>query len=437
MPDYGRPSNEIDIPPEGVKTLFETADGRMLKETLVEDVWPVDIAVDARGDVWIAELRGKIFRYDATSGRTSHIGSVETMDPTKIEHGIYGLEVDPAFYDGSPFIYVYYAEVETAINTLSRFDIEHNRMSLASELVLLRVPTEPQCCHHGGDLEWGSNETLYVSTGDNGMSETRPVWKLSQRALQAFQDRYGLSDYHWTRLADSERSAQNLQDLRGKILRINKDGTIPGDNPFFGVPGIRWEIYAYGLRNPYRFGIDGLTNALYIGVVGPDGYYDYDAYVVSEHGGENFGWPRAMGPLLYNEWAPEDIPDYKPSLWEYTYAGGGRAAMAGPFYRFEGEGAFPEQFQNTLFVYDWARSWINYGRVVEDSVDIETLRKETYRVKAHRLVDVETFDVLTNTRPISMALGPDGALYLAEFTGFWDADEGSRVSRYRWISRDD
>ena len=76
-----------------------------------------------------------------------------------------------------------------------------------------------------------------------------------------------MKDYHWSRLVDSERSAQNLQDLRGKILRIDKDGTVPRDNPSFGQAGVRWEIYAYGLRNPYRFKVDKETDALYIGVV--------------------------------------------------------------------------------------------------------------------------------------------------------------------------
>src|SRR5690606_1531612 len=146
------------------------------------------------------------------------------------------------------------------------------------------------------------------------------------------KERNDLKDYNWVRLADSERSAQNLQDLRGKILRINRDGTIPKDNPFYGRPGVRWEIYAYGLRNPYRFKIDPETNHLYMGVVGPDGPTDYDEYNVSLQGGENFGWPSETGRLLFNEWTPEDIPDWSPSMWEYTYEGGGRSATVGAFY---------------------------------------------------------------------------------------------------------
>src|SRR5690606_24880539 len=110
--------------------------------------------------------------------------------------------------------------------------------------------------------------------------------------------------------------------------------------------------------NPYRFKIDPETNHLYMGVVGPDGPTDYDEYNVSLQGGENFGWPRETGRLLFNEWTPEDIPDWSPSMWEYTYEGGGRSATVGAFYRSDGAYAFPHQFQDKLFIFDWSRRWI-------------------------------------------------------------------------------
>lgn len=407
-------------------------------EILSENVWPDDIAIDERGNVWIAELRGKVHLYDASTGETRQIAHIETTDPFKIEHGLYGIEVDPNFYDGEPYVYLYYAEPVTFINTLSRFEFRNGQLDLSSEQVLLRVPTEPQCCHQAGDLEWGPDGTLYLSTGDTGMSETQPGWELTEEEISAFLERNDLKDYHWSRLVDSERSAQNLQDLRGKILRINKDGSIPKDNPFFGEPGVRWEIYAYGLRNPYRFKVDPENGNLYIAVVGPDAVYDYDEYNISENGGENFGWPRSIGRLFYNEIRPEHIPDYVPPMWEYTYESGGRSATMGPIYRHDGSGAFPDVFQDRLFIFDWARRWIKWASV-EDGIfesDVENSVKNTplnLRIPAKRLHDIKTFDQLTITAPISMELGPDGSVYVAEFDGFWDAGPNARVSRYRWI----
>lgn len=406
--------------------------GRRVKETIAENVWPDDIAVDDRGNVWIAELRGKVHRYDAETEQTTQIGFIETTDPTNIEHGLFGIEVDPNFYEDEPWVYLYYTERETVINTLVRMQYRNGALDPSTTEVLLRVPTEPQCCHQAGDLEWGPDGTLYVSTGDTGMSETRPEWEVPQEDLDAFFEKHGLTEYQWSRLVDSERSAQNLQDLRGKILRINKDGTIPKDNPFFGQPGIRWEIYAYGLRNPYRFKVDPQTGYLYIGVVGPDEVTTYDEYNISMQGGENFGWPRDNGRLVYNEWDPSDIPDFAPSFWEYTYETGGRSASGGPIYRHTGERGFPPVFEDKAFTYDWSRRWIKYGDIVPGTVTMEKTNGETFTFETLRMTNIKTFDILMQTQPISMELGPDGCLYVAEFTGFWDAAPGSNVSRYCW-----
>lgn len=412
--------------------------GHRIKEVIAENVWPDDIAVDEQGDVWIAELRGKVHHYNAETGEVTQIAHLQTTDPTNVEHGLFGIEVDPEFYEGAPYVYLYYAEPHTFINTLSRFTYGDGRLDLESEHVLLRVPTEPQCCHQAGDLEWGPDSTLYLSTGDTGMSEVRPGWKMSEEQLAAFMDMHALKDYHWARLVDSERSAQNLQDLRGKILRINRDGTIPHDNPFFGEPGVRWEIYAYGLRNPYRFKVDPLTNALYIGVVGPDASFDYDEYNISMNGGENFGWPRTLGKLFYNEWTPEMIPDFVPPFWEYDYEHGGRSATIGPIYRSDGEYAFGPTLNNQVFVFDWARRWIKYGELVDgvfESDQEEDVRQNVpnIQIPAKRLLNIRMFDTLRDTAPISMEVGPDGSIYVAEFDGFWDAGPNSKVTRYRWI----
>ena len=288
-------------------------------------------------------------------------------------------------------------------------------------------------------LEWGPDGTLYISTGDTGYSGTRPTWEISEEQVEAFKTNYELSDFHWTRLVDSENTSQNLTDPRGKILRINKDGSIPKDNPFYGQPGVRWDIYAYGLRNPYRFKVDPQNGFVYIGVVGPDGGHDYDEYNISENGGENFGWPRQIGKLFYNEWTPDLIPGFVPPIWEYTYERGGRSATVGPIYRSNGASAFPGFMQNKIFVYDWSRRWIKYAEIADSEFanDVESdVRNEplNFSTPAKRLQNIKQFDQLTLTTPISMEMGPDGSLYVAEFDGFWNAGPNARVTRYRWVT---
>src|SRR5690606_2484569 len=101
--------------------------GPRVKETIVEGVWPDDLAIDDRGNVWYVELNGGVHRYDAAAGRSAKIADIPTTDPTNIEHGLYGIEIDPNFYSGEPYVYLYYAERETFVNTLSRFTFADGR----------------------------------------------------------------------------------------------------------------------------------------------------------------------------------------------------------------------------------------------------------------------------------------------------------------------
>ncbi len=401
--------------------------GYFEKEQIIQGIWAVTMAVDKRGDLWIGGLNGDMWRWDHQTGEVYSIGSIGhlTPHPQNIEHGLLGIEVDPNFYEGEPYVYLYYTREDTFINTLSRFEFRDGQVDLSTEKVLLEVPTFPTCCHQAGDLEWSPDgQYLFISTGDTGQSTVDPRRTdegIGNARVEAFRQRYGIQDqeFHWVRLVDSEYTAQNLQELRGKILRIHKDGSIPKDNPFYGVPGVRWEIWAYGLRNPYRFHIDPETGEMIIGVVGPDSQFDYDEFnLASPTGGENFGWPRETGGLIFNEMTEEHIPNYAPPIWEYLYAsGGGRSALGGVTYRSDGEYAFPPIFQGRHFILDWSRNWIKWA-FVEDG----------------RLVDIRTFDVTVGSQPIDLIIGPDGSLFLANFTGFWTPGGGAMgVTRYRWI----
>lgn len=415
--------------------------GHRVKETVAKNVWPDDIVADEEGNVWIAELTGRLLRYDGKTKQTTVVADIPTTDPTNIEHGLFGVEIDPNFYKGEPYVYVYRALRESFVNTLSRFTYRDGKLDLSTEKVLLRVPTEPSCCHQAGDLEWGEGGTLFISTGDTGQSSVRPEDEISEARIAAFEEKNALKGHHWSRIADSERTAQNLQELRGKVLRINKDGSIPKDNPFYGQPGARWEIWAYGLRNPYRIKWDSPTQRLFIGIVGPDENVTYDWYDVSK-GGENFGWPRVTGRLFFNEWTPGEIPGYVPSTWEYTYETGSRSAGGGPVYRSDGPNAFPF-LQGKVVVFDWSRKWIKYGELVNGTFESDTVASmrtdgRQFRIGAKRLVNLKTFDVLGATSPISTDIGRDGCLYVAEFDGFWRAANNSQanVSRYCWVDGD-
>ena len=91
-------------------------------------------------------------------------------------------------------------------------------------------------------------------------------------------------------------------------------------------------------------------------------------------------------------------------------------------------------------MFDWARRWIKYGELVDgtfESDQEEDVRQNIpdIQIPAKRLVNIRIFDKLTDTAPISMEIGPDGSIYVAEFDGFWDAGPDAKVTRYRWIQK--
>src|SRR5207248_9245844 len=118
-------------------------------------------------------------------------------------------------------------------------------------------------------------------------------------------------------------NAQNLGNPHGKILRINKDGSIPLDNPFYGQPGALPEIWAYGFRNPWRFQFDSATGEMYGGDVG-DFTWEELNHVIKGH---NYGWPLHEGVCTSN------CTGYTDPIYAYNHDGHSAAVTGGPIYR--------------------------------------------------------------------------------------------------------
>ncbi len=254
------------------------------------------------------------------------------------EMGLLGLAFDPN-YATNGYFYVDYTENVGGIRTIvARFSVDPGDPDSAdagSELRLLRI-SQPQTNHKGGDLEFGSDGMLFVSSGDGG----------------------GGGDNH-----GACGNGQSRTTLLGKILRIDPHAASPGapdcggtlnysvpaGNPFADGPGGPCdEIWSYGLRNPWRIAIDPATDDLYIGDVGQNCWEEIDYSPGSSPGGENFGWRQMEGnqcfnPADFNECDPNGVscgsspPCGHPSLTlpivEYGRAGGICAVIGGPVYR--------------------------------------------------------------------------------------------------------
>jgi glucose/arabinose dehydrogenase len=193
------------------------------------------------------------------------------------ERGLLGLAFHPD-YPSNGFFYVSYTDSQ-GDSVVSRFEVsaDPNRADPASEVVLLRV-AQPESNHNGGHLAFGPDGYLYIALGDGG----------------------GGGDQHGT-----IGNGQELGTLLGKILRIDVDSAttpygIPATNPFAARPNARPEIWAYGLRNPWKFSFDRETGDLWIGDVGQGNWEEIDFQLRSSRGGENYGWRRMEGRHCFN-----------------------------------------------------------------------------------------------------------------------------------------
>jgi glucose/arabinose dehydrogenase len=185
------------------------------------------------------------------------------------EQGLLGLTFHPDFESNGRFFVAYTAQ--DAANTVAEFRISAGNPDagdLASRKQLLAVPDQ-FANHNGGMLAFGKDGYLYISMGDGGSG------------------------------GDPNGNGQNLDALLGKVLRIDVNSgdpyAIPPSNPFVNEAGARKEIWAYGLRNPWRFSFDRATGDMWIGDVGQNKYEEIDFQPAASEGGENYGWNTMEG----------------------------------------------------------------------------------------------------------------------------------------------
>ena len=187
------------------------------------------------------------------------------------EQGLLSMAFSPKF-ESNRWFYIHYSRVGDGAGVISRVRASKADPLVAnpgSEEVLLLIP-QPFSNHNGGQLAFGPDGYLYIGKGDGGGQ------------------------------GDPESRAQNPNLLLGKILRIDVESgafpyRIPADNPYVGKPRFRPEIWALGLRNPWRFSFDRLTGDLLIGDVGQSSWEEVDFHKNGRASGQNFGWPRREG----------------------------------------------------------------------------------------------------------------------------------------------
>ncbi len=238
-------------------------------------------AGDGSGRLFIAQRTGEILIWDGTTlNATPFLDVSDIIKTTSGEQGLLGLAFDPDYSNNGYFYIVYTDQSSVGDDVLARYEVSSGDPDVADDTsaqILLTV-SQPETNHNGGMIAFGPDGYLYFALGDGG----------------------GGGDNHGT-----IGNGQDTTTLLGKILRLDVSTvpyTVPATNPFFSSanPSIKKEIWAYGLRNPWRFSFDSDTGDLYIGDVGQNEQEEIDYQPAAFPGGANYGWRIREGNLCHN-----------------------------------------------------------------------------------------------------------------------------------------
>jgi glucose/arabinose dehydrogenase len=281
-------SNEEESPPAGYKAIAAFSSLTFTR--------PVDLqhSNDQTHRLFVVEQAGAIYVFPnnpTTANKKLFLDIKSKVDDGGNEEGLLGLAFHPN-YKSNGYFYVNYTASSPNRTVISRFTVSAanaDQADVNSEQVLLTY-SQPYSNHNGGQISFGSDGFLYIAVGDGGSG------------------------------GDPQDNGQNRSTLLGTILRIDvnkqENGNqygIPPDNPFVNSGNFRPEIFAYGLRNPWRFSFDTETKQLWTGDVGQNAYEEID---IIEKGG-NYGWNTMEGKHCFSPSSGCATSGLKLPVWEY------------------------------------------------------------------------------------------------------------------------
>ena len=253
---------------------------------------------DASDLMFVTEQRGVIYSFSANNSQQADVflDITDRVNRGGNEEGLLGL-VFGSDYQENGYFYVYYSAADPSRSVVSRFSLDEEDTDVAdpeSEVIIMEV-AQPFSNHNAGQLAFGPDGYLYIGLGDGGSA------------------------------GDPLGNGQNLVTLLGSILRIDVSGLsapgdyeIPADNPFVGTTGAREEIWAFGLRNPWRFSFDAETGLLWAGDVGQSSWEEID--IIAK--GANYGWNIMEGSHCYSPATGCDQSGLTLPIVEYDHSQG-------------------------------------------------------------------------------------------------------------------
>jgi glucose/arabinose dehydrogenase len=278
--------------------------------------YPTSIASAPDGRIFVTEKGGKVKIVKNGAVLSTPFLQV-TVEQTN-ERGLSSIAIDPDF-NNNKYVYIYYTTTSGGVhNRLSRFTASGDLAVSGSEVILKDFPTVVNSIHNGGGIAFGPDGKLYLGMGEDHVPANAP----------------------------------DLTTPKGKVLRMNKDGSAPGDNPFASSSN-QWTklIWSYGLRNPWSLAIQPGTGKIFVGDVGESGWEEINDVTQA---GKNFGWPAAEGN--------SSNASYQNPFYTYAHGSGtsnGCAISGGAFIN-SSNSNYPSTYNNKYFFLDYCNNWIRY-----------------------------------------------------------------------------
>jgi len=324
---------------------------------------PVDMAVRPGEDAYyVVQKVGLIHAVRAGIPDPVPVLNVVDQVSTQLEQGLLGLAFSPTGDE----MYVYLTDTE-GDSHIYEYVMNGGYADAATQRELIQLD-QPFANHNAGNLEFGPDGYLYASLGDGGSG------------------------------GDPEGNGQNIGSMLGSILRIDptpgedEPYTIPGTNPFVGVEGAAEEIWAYGLRNPWKFSFDRVTGDLWIADVGQELWEEINVQPATSPGGENYGWNAMEGSHPYE--GGTEPANHTPPIFEYGHENGACSITGGYVYR----GDDVPALQGKYIYGDWCE-----GSIHALSYDGEDVVDEDLEIDVPQIA--------------SFGEGPDGELYALSLAG--------------------
>jgi cytochrome c len=414
---------------------------------------PIQMALAKDGRIFWVERPGLVRVWNPADKAATTLLDLDSRILTDLngglEEGLSGISLDPGF-ESNHWIYLYWAVKATTVFRLSRYTLTGN--ALVSEQAVIEIPfTNLKCCHTGGSMAFNHAGELFLAVGnttDNGAG-------VGTKNLDSATNYVNEADPR----GDDQRGSANTNSLLGKILRLkpkpipdNAPVTVLGAGKTYDIPSgnlfpvgaypadkTRPEIYTMGHRNPYTLSLDPYRNWLTWGDIGPDEFSGNDTVKTEEHNLVTkpgfMGWPYFVGKnqryrlkkdpakptnLSKNNTGLVDLPPAQPAIHPYGHS----ASVTGPIYYYDGR--LPSL---TKLPPHFNKKWL-YTDFDSGNLDVATVNEA-----GTAITDTSRMWKGFMSRPLDMEIGPDGNLYVLEYSGWFGPATDTRIARVEYLGK--